>query len=165
MRMFVLLVIAIMIVIVIVIVRMFLMIVFMRMGMLLMFMSMIMFMLIMVMRGVRVRLAMLVRGFVLFVCVRRSGMDAKFHAVDVLPLATLEVHVKISDFHLGQFPLESGRLDTQVAQRANGHVAADAGETVQEENAHGLRKNFSVVVTALCRRVCSDETGHGDRAT
>ena len=81
-------------------------------------------------------LPVLVGCFVLIVRVGRSGVDAEFHAFDFLTLAPLEVHVERPDVELGEFPLEGGRLDAQITQGTHGHVAADAGETVEKEDAH-----------------------------
>ena len=74
---------------------------------------------------------------ILVVGVGRAFMDSKLHAFDFLPLLPLEVHVEIAEVQLGQFPLEGGRLDAEVDKGAHGHVAGDAGKTVEEENFHG----------------------------
>ena len=75
--------------------------------------------------------------FVLLVPVGCPFMDSELHTFDSLPLLALEVHVEIPKLKLGEFPLEGGRFDAEVAKRTNGHVAADAGNTVKKENAHG----------------------------
>jgi len=75
--------------------------------------------------------------FVLLVPVGCPLVDSKLHPLDGLPLLALEVHVEIPKLKLGEFPLESGRFDAEVAERTDGHVAADAGNTVKKENAHG----------------------------
>ena len=110
----------------------------------------IMFMLI----GVGVDLPVLVGIFVLLVRVDRPGMDAELHPGHVLALAALEVHVKIADLQLGQLPLERGRLHPEVAQRAHGHVAADAGETIEKQDFHRKRDGPKTNGTALASRPC-----------
>ena len=93
-------------------------------------------MLMLVLMGVGMNLAVLIRVLVLFVGVRAARVDAEFHSLDVLALLALEVHVEVPDIQLGKLPLERGRLHSQVAERADGHVAADARETVEKENSH-----------------------------
>ena len=88
---------------------------------------------------------------VLAVGVRGAFMDAKFHPFHFLPLLPFEVHVKIADVELGELPLEGGRLDAKIDQGADGHVAADTGETIKEENFHGgetrlgLKERWAIV--------------------
>ena len=86
-------------------------------------MGMLMFM------RVRMRLVLRVR-------VRGAFVDTEFHAFDVLPLLPFEVHVKVADLQLGKLPLESGRLHAEIDERADRHVAADAGDAVEEEGFH-----------------------------
>ena len=74
---------------------------------------------------------------ILVVGVGRAFVDAKLHAFDLLALLPLEVHVEIAEVELGELPLEGGRLDAEVDEGAHGHVAGDAGKTVEEENFHG----------------------------
>ena len=71
-------------------------------------------------------LPVLIGFLVLIVRVGRSGVDAELDPLDPLLLTTLEVHVKVAEIKLRQLPLERRRLDSQVAQRPNGHIAADA---------------------------------------
>ena len=71
-------------------------------------------------------LPVLIGFLVLIVRVGRSGVDAELDPLDPLLLTTLEVHVKVAEIKLRQLPLERRRLDPQVAQRPNGHIAADA---------------------------------------
>ena len=76
--------------------------------------------------------------FVLFVRVSRSFMNAKFHALDIVPLLTLEVHVKIAEIKLRQFPFESGRFHAEIDQCADSHVTADAGTAIEIEDFHRM---------------------------
>ena len=69
--------------------------------------------------------------------VRFSLVDAELHALDALPLLALEVHVEVAEVELRQLPFERGGLHAEVAQRTDSHVAADAGDAVEEENFHG----------------------------
>ncbi len=82
----------------------------------------------------RVPLAFLV----LVMRVHSALVDAELDAFDVLPLLAIEVHVEIADFQFRKLPLQSGGLHAEIAQRANRHVAADAGGTIEEENFHGI---------------------------
>ena len=101
-----------------------------------MFMPVFVGMLMLMLMGVGMNLAVLIGVLVLFVGVRAARVDAEFHSLDVLALLALEVHVKIPDVQLGKLPLERGRLHSQVAERADGHVAADARKAVEKENSH-----------------------------
>ena len=83
-----------------------------------------------------VLMAVIVR-FVLVVRVRGALVDAEFYAFHFLPLFPVEVHVKIADIELGQFPLQRGGFDAEIDKGADGHIAADAGETIEEEDFHG----------------------------
>jgi hypothetical protein len=78
----------------------------------------------------------LVRGLILRVRVGRAFVDAKFHALDLLPLLAGEVHVEVAEVELRQLPFERGRFHTEIDQRADGHVAADPGEAIEEESFH-----------------------------
>ncbi len=100
------------------------------------------FMLVFIVRmNVSVNLAMFIGFLVLIVRMNRSRVYPELDPVDVLSFIAREVHVEISDFHLRQFPLESGRLDAEVAQGTYGHVAADAGKTIEKKDPHdALRK-------------------------
>lgn len=60
----------------------------------------------------------------------RPFVDAEFHAFHAPPSLPLEVHVKAADVQLCKLPFERGRADSEVAQSAYHHVAADAGEAV-----------------------------------
>ena len=94
----------------------------------------LMFMLVLM--CVSVNLTMLVGVFVLIVGMNTARVDAELHSLNVLALFALEVHVEVSDVQLGELPLEGRGLHSQVAERADGHVAADAGETIEKENSH-----------------------------
>jgi len=74
---------------------------------------------------------------VLAVGMRLAFVDAKFHPFHFLPLLPVEVHVKIANVELGKLPLERGRLNAEIDESADGHVAADSGKTIEEENFHG----------------------------
>jgi hypothetical protein len=88
-------------------------------------------------------LVIVIAGFILVVRVRRALVDAKLHALDVLPLLPVEVHVEVADIELRQLPFERGRLDAEIDERANGHIAGDAGKAVEEESLHA-GKVFSI---------------------
>ena len=104
--------------------------------------AMVIAVVVMVLMIMCMRVLMISRTLVLVVRVHRSPVDAKLYPFDILPFAALEMHVEITDFHLGQFPLESGRLDSQVAQCADSHVAANSRKTIQKEDTHGQDKQF-----------------------
>ncbi len=87
-----------------------------------------------------VMVVVVIRAFVLIVRVGGALVDPEFHAFDVLSLRPLEVHVKVPEGNLGELPLEGGRLDAEIAQSAYGHVATDAGKTVEKENLHSRRR-------------------------
>jgi hypothetical protein len=66
------------------------------------------------------------------------GVDAEFHALDVLARLPLEMHVEIAEpFEFRELPLEGGRFHPKIAEGADRHVAADAGKAIEEKNAHG----------------------------
>jgi hypothetical protein len=71
---------------------------------------------------------------------RGPFMNAEFHAFDFAPLLPVEMHVKIPQVQFGEFPFQGGRFDAEVAESPNGHVTADAGEAVEIEYTHGIRK-------------------------
>jgi hypothetical protein len=74
---------------------------------------------------------------ILLVGVSRPFMDGKFHSLDILPHLPLPVRVEIADLKLAQFPFKCRGFHPQVAQGAHGHIAADAGETIEIEHTHG----------------------------
>jgi hypothetical protein len=47
------------------------------------------------------------------------------------------MHVKIADIELGKFPLQRRGFDAEIDESTDGHVAADAGGTIEIENFHG----------------------------
>jgi hypothetical protein len=71
--------------------------------------------------------------------VRCAFVNAEFHTLDALPMLPLKVHVKVAEIDLRELPLEAGRLHAEVDERADGHVAGDAGEAIEEEDFHGKR--------------------------
>ena len=85
---------------------------------------------------------------ILVVRMCRAFMDAKFHPFHFLPLLPVEVHVKIADVELGKLPLEGRWFDAEIAKRADCHVAADAGETIEKENFHGSNAEGWMVLVA-----------------
>jgi len=52
---------------------------------------------------------------ILVVSVRRAFVNPKLDAFDRLALLALEVHVKVANIKLREFPLERGGLHTKVA--------------------------------------------------
>ena len=64
--------------------------------------------------------------FILLVRVRRAFVDAKLHALEMVSLRPLEVHVKVAEIELRQLPFERGRFHAEIDERADRHVAADA---------------------------------------
>jgi hypothetical protein len=101
-----------------------------------MLMLMVVLLLPVMMMPVFMRVAVLVR-FVLVVRVRRACVDAKLHAFQLLPLFPLKVHVEIAEVELRELPFESGRFYAEIDERTNRHIAADTGETIEEEDFHG----------------------------
>ena len=79
---------------------------------------------------------------VLAMGMHRPGMDAKMDSLHTLPMLPIEVHVEVSDIELGEFPFQSRRFDAEIAQRADGHIAADAGGTVEEQDTHGKKRGL-----------------------
>jgi hypothetical protein len=63
---------------------------------------------------------------VLLMGVGRAFVDGEFDGLDVLAGFALPMGVEIADLELAQFPLEGGGLDAEIAQCADGHIAADA---------------------------------------
>jgi hypothetical protein len=88
---------------------------------------------------VPVIMAAIVAMFMGFILVVRMGgpfVDAKFHALHGLTLLPVEVHVEVADVELGELPLQRGGFDAEIDECADRHVAADAGETIEEEDFH-----------------------------
>jgi len=67
------------------------------------------------------------------VAMRSRSVDVEFHALDVLPLGAVGVHVEFAEVQLSQLPFECARLHAEVDEGAHHHVAADAGNAVQVE--------------------------------
>lgn len=74
--------------------------------------------------------------FVLLVRVLGAFVNAELDATYTFSLFTIEMHVEIAQVQFRQLPLESRRFDAKVDQRADGHIAADAGRTIQIKNTH-----------------------------
>jgi hypothetical protein len=74
---------------------------------------------------------------ILIVGMGRTFMDGKLDALDILPHLALPMGVEIADLQFAQLPLEGGGFHPQVAQGADGHIATDAGETIEIEHTHG----------------------------
>ena len=83
-----------------------------------------------------VRMLVMMIVLVLIVGVGGAFVDGEFDGLDVLPGLALPMGVEIADLQLAQFPLEGGGFDAEIAQCADGHIAADARETVEVKNAH-----------------------------
>ena len=88
-----------------------------------------------IMFPVRMRMVLML---IVLVSVRGSFMDAKFDSLDSFALLALEVHVKIAQRELGKFPLESGRLDAEIDERTDRHIAADARCAIEEKDFHEI---------------------------
>jgi hypothetical protein len=56
----------------------------------------------------------------------RAFVDGKVDGLNVLPGFAFPMGVEIADLQLAQFPLESGGLYAEIAQCADGHIAANA---------------------------------------
>ena len=78
----------------------------------------------------------LVSAFVPVLVVRRAAVDVEFHALDVLPLRAVVVHVEVADVQLAQLPFERTGFHAEINERADHHVAADAGDAVEVECFH-----------------------------
>ena len=89
-----------------------------------------------VLMSMRVVLVIAVPVLILPVRVGRAFVNAKLHALDILPLRALEVHVEIAEVELREFPFERGGLHAEIDERADGHVAADAGDAIEIEDFH-----------------------------
>ena len=83
-----------------------------------------------------VHLSVLVWVLILIMRMHGAGMDANLHSLNILALGALEVQVDVSVFQLGKLPFEGGGLDPQITERPHRHVAADAGEAIEEEDTH-----------------------------
>lgn len=66
---------------------------------------------------------------VALVLVRRvdgAFVDGELHTLDFLPLGAVEVQMEVAQRELGELPLQRGRTDAEIDERADHHVAADA---------------------------------------
>jgi len=95
----------------------------------------LMVMIVIMVAGLAMGMIMGVR-FILLVRVGGPFMYPKFNPDHVFASLPLKMHVKISEVHFGEFPFKGGGRDTQVGERANGHVAADARKTIEIKNFH-----------------------------
>jgi len=86
-----------------------------------------------------------------FIPMRRTLVDAELYSFDLMPLRTVEVHVKIAEIELRQFPFESGRFHAEIHQGADGHVAADSGTAIEIEDFHGKLRFEALVRSLWCR--------------
>jgi hypothetical protein len=105
------------------------------------------FLVMVMMAGILVVLVVVMHVAVLLVTVRMPArafvaavrvplVDVEFHALDVLPLRTVIVHVEVAEMQLAQFPLEGARLHAEVDERADHHVAADSRDAVEVKGFH-----------------------------
>jgi hypothetical protein len=65
-----------------------------------------------------------------------SGVNIEFYAGNACASLSLEMKVAIAELQFREFPLESGRGDSQIGQSADCHVAADPRKAVQVKNTH-----------------------------
>jgi hypothetical protein len=66
-------------------------------------------------------------------------MHVEFHALDAATALAREMEVELAaEPEFREFALEQLAGRAEIAERANGHVAADAGEAVEKESAHGM---------------------------
>jgi len=105
-------------------------------GFLTMLMMMMMFMPVFVMVITFTLILML--GFILLMLVGRPFMNAEFDTRNALALLALEVHVKIANIELREFPLKCRGFHSKIGQRTHGHVAADARDAIEIKNFHGV---------------------------
>ena len=68
--------------------------------------------------------------------VGRPFVDCESHGIDVLPRLALPMGVKLANLDFAQLPFEGRRFHAQIAEGADSHIAADAGEAVDIENTH-----------------------------
>jgi hypothetical protein len=95
--------------------------------------------LVLVLMSVRVAVpAIVIVMLVLILLVRVdcAAMDSELDPLDALSLLAVEVHVKVADIELREFPLERRRFHAEIDERADGHVAGDTGEAIEEEDFH-----------------------------
>ena len=103
------------------------------------FMPMALVLVVMMIMVLLVVAVMLVVKLLIILIVGMSGafVNGEFYPLDILPHLPLPMGVEIADLEFAQFPLESGGFHPQVAQGADGHIATDAGETIEIEHTHG----------------------------
>lgn len=63
-------------------------------------------------------------------------MHVELHALDILPLRAVEVHVQIAEVQLADFPFQRAGLHAEVDECADHHVAADSGNAVEVNCLH-----------------------------
>lgn len=78
----------------------------------------------------------MVMAVIAFLGVRRALVNAEVHALDLLTLGALEVHVEIAEVEFRQLPFKRGRLYAQITEGTDEHVTADPREAVQIEGFH-----------------------------
>ena len=57
---------------------------------------------------------------------RVAAVDVKFHTLDVLPLRTVVVHVKMTEPQLFNLPFQRTGFHAEVDERTHRHVTADS---------------------------------------
>ena len=82
------------------------------------------------------RVVMLVLAVRVGVGVIMRQMDVKLRADDAAAGLTADVQVVAGDAETGERAFEFGRVDAQVEERADKHVAADAAEQIEVERFH-----------------------------
>ena len=73
------------------------------------------------------------------VVVIMSEMDIEFCAFDIQPLLAADVQVITLEFEFGQLALELRKIDPEIEQSADEHVAANPAENVQVDRVHPFR--------------------------
>lgn len=79
---------------------------------------------------------MMVTAAIAVFVMRGPFVNVEFHALDVLPLGAVVVHVKVAKLEFVQLPLEGAGLHAEIDKRADHHVAADSGNAVEIESFH-----------------------------
>jgi hypothetical protein len=65
-----------------------------------------------------------------------AAMDVELHALDVLTLRAVEVHVEVAEIEFSDFPLQCAGFHPEVNESAHRHVAADSRNAVQIKSLH-----------------------------
>jgi hypothetical protein len=86
---------------------------------------------------------------VLLMLVNRSLVNTELGAFDVHSFGAFEMHVELAEFEFGELPFERRRFHAEVAEGADGHIAADAGKTVEKEDFHRNRWDDSARLRIL----------------